>query len=563
MLTLLLDKLGLPFRAPARDLPFAQKRLALSLVSDSVLKIDRDGRLAYFNDTAATLFQLQPTCLGKHIDSCLCVQADDDMDAARVPLGEDLHQALTLPADAVVLLAGGVLLPVEGQRTPVPGEGALLILRDVTEQRRSRRWLAFQATHDTLTALLNRAEMEKRIAYTLEQARSGGRASLLYIDLDQFKVINDTCGHPAGDEFLRLAGKALHGRLRPIDTLARLGGDEFAVLVPGRGAEECRELAEQLIQAVQQIRFRCEQRVYRCSASVGIVEINARTRDWREVLSLADSACYMAKDRGRGRAWIAREDDRRLRDRRQQMDWIARLTRALEEDRLLLYRQPIVPLQGRDAAHCEVLIRLREDDGIAQPEQFIPAAERYGLMPEIDRRVTGAVFARLASPGSDRSHAVSINLSGTTLSDREFIRYIRSGFEQHRLDPARICFEITETAAATDFDAAVRFVEAVRRLGCRVSLDDFGKGASSFSYLKAFNVDFLKIDGSFVRDMDVDEMNAHFVESIHGLGKRLGLATIAEFVESAPVIDRLRQLGVDYVQGNYIGRPRPWLTGQA
>ncbi|HEX6927842.1 MAG TPA: EAL domain-containing protein [Gammaproteobacteria bacterium] len=566
--------LGLPprwrrrFRAYGRPLPedgFAI--LSLQTVADAVLLLGADTHIRYCNPAAARLLRMGAAwCQGRRFDACASLQEDDDAGAAAVNLEALSGRCRELPADTVLVRPDGELVAVEGHACPLPETGEiLLVLRDVSEQRRARRWLAFQATHDNLTTLLNRAEIERRIAFAIEQSRSGGTATLLFIDLDQFKIINDTCGHQAGDEFLRLAGKAMREQLQHSEALARLGGDEFAVLVPGRNANAALELAETLIKAVRDIRFTWEHRVFRVSASIGIVEIAHHFADWKEVLSLADSACYMAKEHGRARAWIARKDDALVLRRQLEMDWVARITGALEENRFVLYRQRIAPLKANgEHAHWEVLTRLREHDRpLAQPELFIPAAERYGLMPAIDRWVIQSVLRHLgALPAghADREVVTAINISGTSLSDNAFIRFIASSFKRYAIDPTRICFEITETAAATDFDAALRFINAVRHLGCQISLDDFGSGLSSFSYLKAFQIDYLKIDGGFVRDMDTDPMNARFVESINHLGKSLGLATVAEYVESAPVFDRLRALGVDYAQGNFLGRPQQWIA---
>src|SRR5690606_37877511 len=344
----------------------------------------------------------------------------------------------------------------------------------------------------------------RRVAAAIAATANGRHAALLYIDIDQFRIINDTCGHHAGDEFLRLAGKVLCEQLVRGEALARLGGDEFAVLVDDGTANRAVALAERLIAAIRNIRFSWEQRVFRVSASVGVVAIDPRFKDWKQVLSLADSACYMAKEHGRARAWLARDDDDLLRRRQAEMNWVARITTALEENRFALYRQQIAPLLARSArAHWEVLARLREGDGPpASPHHFIPAAERYGLMPAIDQQVIDSVVRHLGAlpeDHADREAVIAINVSGTTLSDRNLVPFISSRFRRYGIDPRRICFEITETAAATDFDAALRFIVGARALGCRISLDDFGSGISSFSYLKAFDIDYLKIDGGFVR----------------------------------------------------------------
>lgn len=537
--------------------------LSLDSIRDTVLRLDAAGCIRYINRAAAGLFDIDSKhCIGVALDTCVDLRVSDAPNAVRLQIAKRLGEWWRLPAEAVLLRPDGSLRAIEGECRPLEAGGALLILRDMSEQRRARRWLAFQATHDNLTTLLNRGEMERRIAEAIDLAHDGKRSALLFIDLDQFKIINDTCGHQAGDEFLKRVSKALREQLPHNEPLARLGGDEFAVLVKDCPMNHVAILAETLIRAIHDIRFAWEQRVFRIGASVGVVEIDTHFKDWKEVLSLADSACYLAKDHGRGRTWIARKDDDLMRRRRLQMDWVARITGALEDDRFVVYRQQIAPLEqvGR-CSHWEVLTRLAEPDRpLATPDLFIPAAERYGLMPALDRWVVGTVFRRLASDPTRAGVMTAINVSGTTLGDNEFVRFISDSFRRYNMDPRQICFEITETAAATDFDAAIRFINAARKLGCKLSLDDFGAGFSSFSYLKAFKVDYLKIDGGFVRDMDTDTMNARFVESMNHLGKSLGLATIAEYVETASVVERLRDLGVDYAQGNFLGRPRQWIN---
>ncbi|MBW3567577.1 MAG: EAL domain-containing protein [Proteobacteria bacterium] len=550
-------------RSSAAFCPDEFSVLSLDSIHDAVLHLDAAGRIRYINRAAAGLLDIDPKrCAGVALDACMDMRINDAPSADALEITKHLGESWLLPAEAVLLRPDGSLRAIEGECRPLEAGGALLILRDMSEQRRARRWLAFQATHDNLTTLLNRGEMERRIAEAIGLARDGKRSALLFIDLDQFKIINDTCGHHAGDEFLRRAARTLREHLPHNEPLARLGGDEFAVLVKDCPMNQVAILAETLIRAIHDIRFTWEQRVFRVGASVGVVEIDTQFKEWKEVLSLADSACYLAKDHGRGRVWIARKDDDLMRRRRLQMDWVARITGALEDDRFVVYRQQIAPLEqtGR-RSHWEVLTRLAEPDRpLATPDLFIPAAERYGLMPALDRWVVGTVFRRLVSDPTQAGVMTAINVSGTTLGDNEFVRFIADNFRRYNIDPRQICFEITETAAATDFDSAIRFINAVRKLGCKLSLDDFGAGFSSFSYLKAFKVDYLKIDGGFVRDMDTDTVNARFVESMNHLGKSLGLATIAEYVETASVVERLRNLGVDYAQGNFLGRPHQWIN---
>jgi diguanylate cyclase (GGDEF)-like protein/PAS domain S-box-containing protein len=439
--------------------------------------------------------------------------------------------------------------------------GVVLALRDVSEMRNMARQLSYQATHDSLTGLLNRHEFERRLEYGLQSAKDGNKQHVLcYLDLDQFKVVNDTCGHVAGDQMLMQIATLIAPRVRDSDTLARLGGDEFGVLLEGCSLSKALEIAETLRQVVTDFRFAWGERTFDVGVSIGMSVIAADSGSVTEVLSAADAACYVAKDLGRNRIHVHQPDDAALVKHRSEMEWAQRLSGAIKENRLRLYGQPIVALQGgNDLVRHEILVHMLDENGkVVPPMAFIPAAERYNLMPLVDRWVLSKTLTWLQRESRVLSPiACSVNLSGRSLCDHRFHEFVMSEIRESGIDPAHIVFEITETAAVANFTHAQQFIAALKRIGCRFALDDFGSGLSSFAYLKHLPVDYLKIDGNFVRDMASDPVDYAMVEAINRLGHVMGIRTIAEYVESTAVLEKLRVLGVDYAQGFAISRPLP------
>lgn len=424
------------------------------------------------------------------------------------------------------------------------------------------------AYHDSLTGLVNRGEFERRLEGAVESARkSTENHALLYIDLDQFKLVNDSCGHLAGDQLLRRITRRLQAGIRESDTLARLGGDEFGVLLKNCRPDRAHQIAQNLLESVKNYHFIWEDRTFKVGASIGLVGVSA-DETVQSLLSMADMACYTAKDLGRNRVHTYTQGDEELNRRLGEMQWVQRLQAAIANDGLMLYRQRIQSLQGA-APHDELLLRMRGDDGeIVTPDSFIPAAERYNLMPDIDRWVIRhtcqqLLEQRLASTDAADQGAVFINLSATSLSDEGLAAYIREQMKNHRIGPGRIGFEITETAAIADFDCALRLINELRKHGCQVALDDFGTGMSSFSYLRSLGVDFIKIDGSFVRNMLEDDMNSTIVEAVNTIGHIAGIQTIAEFAENDATVQRLAGLGVDFAQGWAIEHPQPFSSDRS
>jgi diguanylate cyclase (GGDEF)-like protein len=440
------------------------------------------------------------------------------------------------------------------------------LVADIAARRDAEESLSWQATHDTLTELANRREFEAVLARHLESARTNGRHhAVLYIDLDQFKVVNDTCGHLAGDALLRQLASALEGRMRRGDCLARLGGDEFGVLLEDCDLLHAQRVAAQLLAGIRAFRFAWEGQVFSLSASIGVAEVTAESRDLEGVLSAADTACFLAKDKGRNQVQVYRADDAEVTSRHGEMSWYSRLTRSLEENRFLLHCQRVVPLSNTgQSEYLELLLRMRDESGrIVPPTAFIPAAERYHLMGRIDGWVVKRALECLSRHSASMSRRLTlprfgINLSGMSLGDPAFAEFVHEQFERTGVPGDRVCFEITETAAISNLDNAARSMRRLRALGCRFALDDFGSGLSSFAYLKSLPVDYLKIDGSYVRGSGQDAVDHAVIDAIHRLARAVGARTIAESVEDAASFERLRALGIEFGQGYGIHRPEPY-----
>lgn len=437
-------------------------------------------------------------------------------------------------------------------------------LRDVKtrmEHMLAQKTIEHLAYHDILTGLFNRAEFEKRLQRALNLASSENQYALFYLDLDQFKIVNDTCGHIAGDELLKQITLLLKEPVRGSDTLARLGGDEFGVLLEHCTIGHAEEVATRMLQLIDEFRFSWQDKIFSIGVSIGLVMLDSDDLNPTEVMRAADMACYAAKDKGRGRVHIYHPNDTELIQRRGEMEWVEQINSALKSNQFVMHKQCIISLAGLAAGpSCEFLVRLKGSDGkLIMPGAFIPAAERYDLMPKLDRWVLNAVFEHLKAKFTSREAKPDsihfVNLSGATLGDESFLKFVREGLSRSNIPPQSICFEITETAAIANLSTALAFIKSVKGIGCKVALDDFGTGLSSFSYLKTFSADYLKIDGGFVRDMLSDPMDAAIVQAINNIGHVAGMKTIAEFVENTEIRTRLTEMGVDYAQGYGIHKP--------
>ncbi len=565
----------------AQETLFRQKEQAsvtLASIADAVITTDLAGTITYLNPMAERLTGWRTTeALGQPLNTVLTLISE----ATRQPIesipARVLHEGRAVDlADGVLLLRrDGTEVAVGDSASPIRDRngvtiGVVLVFHDVTERRRTVRRLSHEATHDSLTGLISRQEFERRLTRVLaEVAADATEHALCYLDLDRFKLVNDTCGHEAGDDLLRSIGRLLAGRLRSRDTVARLGGDEFGVLLEHCSLAKAEEVLGNLQQAIENFRYVWGERSFSLGASIGVVPITAASGLTADVLRAADNACYAAKEAGGNRVHVARleaipEVQEQVESRR-----IARLTRAVAEGRFHLYAQPIVPLAAERPGRprCEILLRLPDErGGVETPASFLPQAERYRLIPAIDRWVVRQTVALLG--GWHRDHPecelplCSVNLSVSSLDDADLVPAVREYLTEHRLPPAALCFEIDEAAALGNFAQLVRLISEIRATGCGVGLDDFGSGLTSFAHLKALPVDYVKIGGHYVRGAVDDPVYGTLVNTVNQIGRIMGIATIAEQVESETILQKLRVLGVGYAQGHAVAPPAPLVDAE-
>ncbi len=472
----------------------------------------------------------------------------------------------SLANDTVLIARNKEEVSIENSASPIlDGEGKVsgmvLVFHDVTESRELARQMTYQAKHDPLTGLVNRFEFEIRLKSLVQSATNKNHQhGLLYLDLDQFKIVNDTSGHVAGDELLRQVSALFKGGLRSRDTIARLGGDEFGVLLEHCSLEDSQSIAKGLLECLQKFRFGWKDQNFAIGVSIGMVPITSSSGGIERILSAADAACYAAKEQGRNRINVFEPDDLELVRRQGEMNWVSRIQHALRDNRFCLYFQKIFALsseQDGDQVFGELLVRMVDtDDQLISPQAFIPSTERYDQMIAIDRWVVYHAFSVLAEELDSNSNVIySLNISGQSLSDTGFLDFVKDQMASSGVPPRNICFEITETAAVANLAQASQFIVELKAQGCKFSLDDFGSGLSSFSYLSALNVDYLKIDGSFVTDIVEDPVHYAMVNAINELGQVMGMKTIAECVENDKIIGKLRDIGVDYAQGYGLHKP--------
>jgi diguanylate cyclase (GGDEF)-like protein/PAS domain S-box-containing protein len=556
----------------------ARSHVTLQSIADAVLCTNRACEVTYMNAAAEQLIGWSlAEATGQALTTVLCMLPEPNTfsvtaDIERILGGEQRTGPTT---GALLRRRDGSVTPIHERAAPIRdsrGEvtGIVFVMRDITQERAFAAQLLHQATHDALTGLTNRREFEQQLAKAIaDQKWQSSDYALLYLDLDQFKVVNDTCGHAAGDELICQVSWAVKQELRATDVLARLGGDEFGVLLANCPQHAALAIAESLRRRISDLRFIWEGKIFSVNASIGVLSLAESLPTVSDALSAADQACYLAKDNGRNRVQFYRPDDQEMCARHGEMRWVEKLNRAIELNQFALFAQEIRPMAGPvdvdggiEPSRFEILIRMLDTDGtLIAPMAFIPAAERYGLMPRIDRWVIANACKNMAllRARNGSTPTCMINLSGASVTDSGMVDFVRSQLEQFDLPGQSIGFELTETAAISNLASASQLMHRLRELGCPLALDDFGSGMASFAYLRGFPIDYLKIDGEFVKDMTTDLVDYQIVEAIHNVGRVMGIKTVAESVESADILAALLLVGVDFVQGYHIGRPVPMM----
>jgi diguanylate cyclase (GGDEF)-like protein/PAS domain S-box-containing protein len=547
-----------------------QAQITLESIGEGVITTDTHGVIDYLNGAAEELTGMRrDQAMGKRLTELMTLVDEVDRRDMGDPVARCLaeRRRVGLGRRALMVSADGSReLSVELTASPVIGEsnlvaGAVVIMHDVTEMRGLTRRISYQAAHDALTGLVNRAEFERRLEEALESARGEGSSHMLcFMDLDRFKAVNDTCGHLAGDNMLREVAKLIRNEVRDSDIVARLGGDEFAMLLIRCPLEKARQIADDVCAAVRDYRFAWQDRIFSVGISIGLVEVSRDSGSLKDLVSAADSACYLAKQQGRGRVHVYSARDEVSARQRGDIHWLQQLQAALRENRFEIHTQPIIASSGRvtGGPAVEVLLRMvNEEQALIPPRQFIPAAERYQLMASIDRWVVQATLAAL-SQGTLRlpdARSCTINLSGQAMDEEGFLEFVVECLDHSQVSPDRICFEVGEGAVMERIEQARRFVAVLHGMGCQFGLDDFGSGFGSFTTLRDLSIDYLKIDGAFTRNLRPDTLNHQLVDAITGMGRTLGFRVIAEQVETQADFEALRAIGVDFIQGYFVDKP--------
>lgn len=544
--------------------------VTLNSIGDAVLTTDVDGRVTWMNPVAEKMTGwTKMAASGESVQKVFNILHEETRVVVENPIFLCMAEGRTVSlADRTVLVArDNVELGIQDSAAPIRDQsgkvlGAVLVFHDVSDKRRLSKEMEYRATHDSLTGLINRSEFEQRLTRVFGHAKTGKSTNaLMYIDLDQFKIVNDSCGHNVGDQLLKQVSELLAVCVRKRDTLARLGGDEFGVILEHCTVEQAARVAQKICDDMNAFRFIHDGKRYRVGASIGLVPITIDSSSEASVLKAADSACFAAKDSGRNRVHTWLDTDTTMLERKGEMRWANRIERAIDDDKFVLYSQQIAPLShAATRAHCEILVRMRgPGDTIIPPGAFLPAAERYHLASRLDRWVVSHVFEIMNSHSADFDSidTVTINLSGQSIGDQVFHRFISAMILGAQFDVGKLCFEVTETAVITNIDHARKFISEIRDLGIRVALDDFGAGASSFGYLKSLPVNYLKIDGQFIKNILDNPFDIATVRCFVEVARVVGIETIAEFVESAEVLNKISELGVDFAQGYLIHRPEP------
>jgi len=552
---------------------FFEKELALTTlnsIGDGVITVNKNYHIQTINPIAETLLNVTNNkAIGRSILNFY--ESEDEKQRSNINSSFNENTTKRSLFDFTLTKQDGSKFNVEHTIAPIIDKnkkilGAVIILRDVTKMRTMEKRLSYQASHDALTGLINRREFEIRLKQNIRNAQSEKLThSVCFLDLDKFKIINDTSGHAAGDEFLKQISSTIQKELRATDVLSRLGGDEFGILFNSCTISQARTICNKILKSIKDTRFNWGKNSFESGASIGIVPINEFTTSLSEVMGSVDAACYEAKDKGRNRIQIFEPDNAEFVKHRTETSWIQKIKTAIKDDNFELYFQEIQAINPSypTPRTIEILVRLKDGGKIVPPDSFIPAAERYNIMPLIDQWVISKTFEFL-NEYQEKHHTelrVAINLSGQSLSEDNVLNLITNHLRKNKnLNKEHICFEITETAAIANLSRATEFILQVKHMGCKFSLDDFGSGLSSFSYLKNIPVDLLKIDGIFIRDITSDPVNKAFVESIHNIGKMMGIKTTAEYVENEDILNCVKSIGIDYAQGYHIAKPVPVKT---
>ncbi len=546
---------------------FTQGQIISNMLEGAALVRASDATILYTNPAFDSMFGYETgEVIGKHVS---ILNASTDI--TPIEQAESIHKDLKTHGfwkdDICNIKKDGTRfwcsLHISEFNHPTYGKVWVSMNVDITDRKKMDAKLSYQASHDALTDLISRYEFELRVTRLLSSlSKEKSAHAMCFLDLDQFKVINDTCGHAAGDELLRQLGRTLQKTIRKRDTLARLGGDEFGVLMEHCTLEQAHRVADNILRVVMDYQFSWDGKIFRIGVSIGLVAITETSGNFTDLLKQADAACYLAKDLGRNRVHAYHPDDTELAVRHGEMQWVGRINHALDENQLCLYAQPIILLDGDGdgRSHYELLVRMLDQYGdIIPPGAFLPAAERYNLIEKLDAWVVSHACTSLAAHNAfiDQVDFFTINLSGPSLTNQSFLESILSIFKETGVSPEKICFEVTETVAVSNLDSAISFIKNLKKIGCQFALDDFGSGISSFGYLKNLPVDYLKIDGMFVKDIVDDPIDRAMVKSINEIGQVMGMKTIAEFVENDDIKMMLKAIGVNYGQGYGLGKPEP------
>jgi diguanylate cyclase (GGDEF)-like protein/PAS domain S-box-containing protein len=547
--------------------------VTLDAMGESVITVDAEGRIDYVNHSAENLLsQRFDQVMGKSFSEVASLVDETDRRMLEDPVRKALATGgrVSMGRRAVLVPAGsGPERSVEISVTPLRLEGKeilglVLVLHDTSELRGLTRQMTYQASHDPLTGLVNRREFERRLQEAMDSAQTGNVGhALCFLDLDRFKTVNDTCGHTAGDNMLREVATLIKEAVRDSDTAGRLGGDEFALLLVGCPLDKARQIADDVVRSVNDYRFVWKDKIFNIGVSIGLVEIGRGGSTIEDILNAADSACYVAKKQGGLHVHVYSASEEATARHSGEIHWLQKLQSALRDNKFELYFQPIVHARagGLRGPALEVFVRLEGENGqpSAPPAEFIRAAERYRLMPHVDRWVVQTVLSALGRGGMKLppGRSVAINVAGQTLGDSEFLEFVVDCFDHTGANPADICFEVTESSVVANLDHAHRFIEVLHGMGCEFALDDFGSGLSSFSTLRTLPMDYLKIDGSFIKNLAGDSVNQAMVAAMIDLSRSLNFRVVAEQVEDQLSLDTVTNMGIDFVQGFVVGRPQP------